>query len=131
MESINIIKKASPWVKQHRLDSFAPIRENARVKWPLAAKSEIYLEDWWLSPKLFRLDRLLKKKAEEGVMIYIIVYKEVTAALILDSHHIKFYLQVQRHPDLGIEGVIYWAHHEKMVVVDSRIAFIGGLDLCF
>ncbi|CAG8535096.1 34282_t:CDS:10 [Gigaspora margarita] len=163
MESIDIIKKASPWVKQHRHDSFAPIRENARVKWYvdgkdyffavsqaiLAAKSEIYIEDWWLSPELylrrppskneeFRLDRLLKKKAEEGVMIYIIVYKEVTVALTLDSHHTKFYLQdlhknikVQRHPDHGIEGVMFWAHHEKMVVVDSRIAFIGGLDLCF
>ncbi|CAG8747488.1 10283_t:CDS:2, partial [Cetraspora pellucida] len=86
----------------------------------------------------FRLDKLLKKKAEEGVMIYIIVYKEVTVALPLDSHHTKFYLQslhknikVQRHPDHGIEGTIFWAHHEKIVVVDSRIAFIGGLDLCF
>jgi hypothetical protein len=41
----------------------------------------------------FRLDRLLKQKAEEGVMIYIVVYKEVTYALTLDSHHTKFHLQ--------------------------------------
>jgi phospholipase D1/2 len=45
--------------------------------------------DWWLSPELYlrrppaqypeyRLDRLLKRKAEEGVKIYICVYKEVT-----------------------------------------------------
>ncbi|CAG8579400.1 13442_t:CDS:10, partial [Racocetra fulgida] len=131
MNSIETIQNASPWVKQHQHDSFAPIRENAKVKWYvdgkdyffavsqalLAAKSEIYIEDWWLSPELylrrppseneeFRLDRLLTKKAEEGVMIYIIVYKEVTVALPLDSHHTKFYLQ-------------------------GRIAFIGGLDLCF
>ncbi|CAG8464425.1 6353_t:CDS:10 [Acaulospora morrowiae] len=182
LESIDRIKISSPWVKQHRFDSFAPIREDTKVKWYvdgkdyfyavsqalLAARSEIYIEDWWLSPELylrrppseneeFRLDRLLKKKAEEGVMIYIVVYKEVSLALTLDSHHTKFYLQdlhknikVQRHPDhIGIEGTVFWAvssaffiilsgtrkdldiHHEKMVVVDSRIAFIGGLDLCF
>lgn len=45
--------------------------------------------DWWLSPELqlrrpgayypeWRLDRLLKRKAEEGVRIYIQVYKEVS-----------------------------------------------------
>ena len=30
------------------------------------------------------------------------------------------------------EGVIlYWAHHEKLCVVDGRIGFMGGLDLCY
>ncbi|CAG8605205.1 4974_t:CDS:10 [Funneliformis mosseae] len=160
LESIERVKQSSPWVKQHRFDSYAPIRENAKIKWYvdgkdyffavseaiLAAKSEIYIEDWWLSPELylrrppsqneqFRLDRLLKKKAEEGVMIFIVVYKEVKYALPLDSFHTKKTLQelhknirVQRHPDHGPEGTMFWA---KMVVVDCRIAFIGGLDLCF
>ena len=41
----------------------------------------------------FRLDRLLKKKAEEGVMIYIVVYKEVTYSFALDSYHTKKTLQ--------------------------------------
>ncbi|CAI2169391.1 2838_t:CDS:10 [Funneliformis geosporum] len=163
LESIEKINQASPWVKQHRFDSYAPIRENAKVKWYvdgkdyffavsqaiMAAKSEIYIEDWWLSPELYlrrppskneeyRLDRLLKKKAEEGVMIYVIVYKEVKLTLSLDSWHTKSSLQslhpnirVQRHPDHGPEGTVFWAHHEKMVVIDCRIAFIGGLDLCF
>ena len=66
LESIQRIEQSSPWVKQHRFDSYAPIRENAKVKWYvdgkdyflavseaiLAAKSEIYIEDWWLSPEL-------------------------------------------------------------------------------
>jgi len=65
-ESIAKVKQASHWVKQHRFDSFAPIRENAKVKCYvdskdyffavsqaiMAAKSEIYIEDWWLSPEL-------------------------------------------------------------------------------
>jgi phospholipase D1/2 len=25
----------------------------------------------------------------------------------------------------------YWAHHEKFIVIDYDVAFIGGLDLCF
>lgn len=25
----------------------------------------------------------------------------------------------------------YWAHHEKFIVIDYALAFIGGLDLCF
>lgn len=27
--------------------------------------------------------------------------------------------------------VLYWAHHEKLCLVDGKIAFMGGLDLCF
>ena len=30
------------------------------------------------------------------------------------------------------DGVIlYWAHHEKLCLIDGKIAFMGGLDLCF
>jgi phospholipase D1/2 len=30
------------------------------------------------------------------------------------------------------DGVIlYWAHHEKLCLVDGRTAFMGGLDLCY
>jgi phospholipase D1/2 len=46
------------------------------------------IKDWWLTPELYlrrppachpewRLDRVLKRKAEQGVKIYVIVYKEV------------------------------------------------------
>lgn len=27
--------------------------------------------------------------------------------------------------------VLYWAHHEKLCLIDGKIAFMGGLDLCF
>ena len=27
--------------------------------------------------------------------------------------------------------VLYWAHHEKLLIVDSNLVFMGGLDLCF
>lgn len=27
--------------------------------------------------------------------------------------------------------VLYWAHHEKLCIIDRTIAFMGGLDMCF
>ena len=125
------------------------------------AKETIYIEDWWLSPELFlrrppyfnqewRLDQILKRRAEAGVKIYIIVYKEVSQALTCNSAHTKHALQnlcpkgspghgnirVLRHPDHNIfenagDMTFYWAHHEKFIVIDYDLAFIGGLDMCF
>ncbi|CAO0797085.1 unnamed protein product [Mucor circinelloides] len=150
-------------MEDHRYDSFAPIRQEAMVKyfidghdycWAVAeaiesAQEVIFIEDWWLSPELYlrrppakfpeyRIDALLKRKAEEGVMIYVVVYKEVELALTLDSAHTKKALQdlhenivVQRHPDHAVGGTFFWSHHEKFVVVDNRIAFLGGIDLCY
>ncbi|KAJ1914353.1 hypothetical protein IWQ60_008842 [Tieghemiomyces parasiticus] len=162
-ESLQHIKLNSPWAQPHRFESFAPIRENTHATWYVDgqqyffalsealrhAKETIFIEDWWLSPDIylrrppaeneeFRLDRLLYRKAEEGVVIYIVVYKEVTVSLPLNSLWTKKALRtlhpnihVQRHPDHLPGGTFYWAHHEKIVVIDSNVAFIGGLDLCY
>lgn len=27
--------------------------------------------------------------------------------------------------------ILYWAHHEKLCIIDGKMAFMGGLDLCF
>ena len=27
--------------------------------------------------------------------------------------------------------ILYWAHHEKLLLVDGEVAFMGGLDLCY
>lgn len=50
------------------------------------ATSTIWICDWWLSPQLYlrrppaqyeqyRLDRILKRKAEQGVRIFVQIYK--------------------------------------------------------
>lgn len=126
-----------------------------------AAKESIYLADWWISPELFlrrppyyneewRLDQVLKRRAEAGVKIYIVVYKEVEQAISCNSAHTKHALEalcpkgtpghgnivVMRHPDHNVfenagDMTFYWAHHEKFIVIDYAMAFIGGLDLCF
>ncbi|KAI5463068.1 hypothetical protein BGZ63DRAFT_380430 [Mariannaea sp. PMI_226] len=161
--------------ESHRYKSYFPEREGNLVKWYVdgrdyfwavsvaleQAKESIYIADWWLSPELFlrrppyytqeyRLDKILKKKAEEGVKIFVSVYKEVEQALTCNSAHTKHALnrlcpkgspgygniRVIRHPDHNpfenlADVTVYWAHHEKFIVIDYSMAFIGGLDLCF
>ncbi len=56
-----------------------------------------------------------------------------------DSEHTKYALQnklkhndniiVLRHPNTVVP--LLWSHHEKMVVIDQKCGFIGGLDLCY
>ncbi|ODO00720.1 phospholipase D [Cryptococcus wingfieldii CBS 7118] len=148
----------------HRFRSFAGERSDNLVKWHVdghdyfwalseaidGAKESIMILDWWLSPELqlrrpaakfpeWRLDRLLKKKAEQGVRVYVQVYKEVDVSMTLSSKHTKHALEdmhenitVVRHPDHSSnEIVLYFSHHEKLCIVDSTIALMGGLDACF
>ncbi|XP_028795874.1 phospholipase D zeta 1 [Neltuma alba] len=113
------------------------------------AKSEIFICGWWVCPELYlrrpfhthassRLDNLLEAKAKQGVQIYILLYKEVALALKINSVYSKRKLlsihenvRVLRYPDHFSSGVYLWSHHEKLVIVDHQICFIGGLDLCF
>jgi len=37
--------------------------------------------------------------------------------------------KVLRHPGLIIPQL--WSHHEKMVIIDEKVAFMGGLDICY
>ncbi|KAL9637769.1 MAG: hypothetical protein Q9164_001985 [Protoblastenia rupestris] len=168
-------EKRTAVAASHRFESFAPEREGNKIKWYVdgqdyfhavsvaleRAKEVIYIEDWWLSPELFlrrppffnqewRLDQVLKRRAEAGVKIYVIVYKEVEQAVSCNSAHTKHALaalcpegttghgniKVMRHPDHNVfenagDMTFYWAHHEKFIVIDFELAFIGGLDLCF
>lgn len=153
------------WTKKNRFDSFAPIRVNAAAQWLVdgrdyfwnlsraisMAKSRIYIHDWWISCEIYlrrpgderyRLDNLLKRKAEEGVRIFIIIYNEVsTKTTPVESLYVKKTLtslhpniMIQRSPShlpSGPTGALYWSHHEKLCVIDEMIAFMGGLDLCF
>ncbi|KAJ3559198.1 hypothetical protein NM688_g486 [Phlebia brevispora] len=168
----------------HRFESFADQKAENFVKWHIdghdymyalseileSAREAIFILDWWLTPELYlrrppayneqwRLDRILKRKAEQGVKVYVVVYKEVTQTMSMSSSHTKHALEAlhpniscMRHPDhIGSKGQSYvmeqdrslamnmaisddiefWSHHEKVVVVDNHRACIGGLDLCF
>lgn len=40
-------------------------------------------------------------------------------------------IKVLRHPDHARAGILFWAHHEKLVCIDQTYAFVGGIDLCY
>lgn len=162
-ESIEHMARSTVWSQKQRFGSFAPIRENVWCRWLVDARDHmwqvsraidnakdcIYIHDWWLSPELYlrrppaisqkwRLDRLLQRKADEGVKIFVVVYRNIESAIPIDSEYTKWSLLdlhenicVQRSPNQFRQNQFFWAHHEKVVVVDNMMAFVGGVDLCF
>lgn len=112
----------------------------------LNAKKEVLINDWFFSPQIYlkrpiedypesRMDLVLSHLAKKGVNIYIILYREMEEALYNNSNYAKRYLNkvhqnihVVRHPRIFIH---FWSHHEKMVIIDSNVCFMGGIDLCF
>lgn len=159
---INQLAETCDYLKVQRFGGFAPPRDNTLTKWYVngsgffadladaleQAKEEIFITDWWLSPEVFlkrpatenywRLDEILKRKAEQGVKVCVLLYKEVELALGINSEHSKRTLmnmhpniKVMRHPDHVSSVVLLWAHHEKMVAIDQTMAFVGGIDLAF
>ena len=162
-ESINLMADATIWSRKQRFSSFAPVRNNVWCRWLVDgrdhmwqvsraidnAKDFVYIHDWWLSPELYmrrpaaisqkwRLDRLLQRKAQEGVKIFVIVYRNIESAIPIDSEYTKWSLLdlhenicIQRSPNQFRQNQFFWAHHEKLVVVDNMMAFVGGVDLCF
>lgn len=162
-ESIAMMQRQTVWSHQHRFDSFAPVRTGVFARWLVDgrdhmwqvsraidnARSFVYIHDWWLSPELYlrrpaaisqkwRLDRLLLKKAREGVKIFVIVYRNIESAVPIDSEYTKAALLdlhpnicVQRSPNQFRQNQFFWAHHEKLVVIDNAMAFVGGVDLCY
>ncbi|VDN60541.1 unnamed protein product [Dracunculus medinensis] len=152
------------WREPHPYGSTYPVRRSQSVNWFVdgrsfmehaanmleLAREEIFIADWWLSPEIYlkrpliegnrwRLDELLKRKAEEGIKIFVLLYKEMEMALGINSIYTKKTLQglhknikVLRHPDHYISsGTFFWAHHEKLIIVDQLVAFVGGIDLCY
>ncbi|XP_062813753.1 phospholipase D2 isoform X1 [Anolis carolinensis] len=155
-------RRGRDFLRLHRHDSFSPVRTETPARWfvngegyfaavadaLMRAKEEIFITDWWLSPEIYlkrparsdewRLDLILKHKAEEGVRVCVLLFKEVELALGINSGYSKRALmllhpniQVLRHPDHVSSVVFLWAHHEKLVVVDQAVAFLGGLDLAY
>lgn len=154
---------AKDFTQANRFDSFVPIRNSIDAQWFIdgatyfdavsnaidSAKEQIFIADWWLTPEIYmkrpvidgnvwRLDRLLQRKAESGVKIYVLIFKEVELAIGINSLYSKHQLmklhsniKVLRHPDPSRGGPLFWSHHEKVVVIDQTYAFIAGIDLCY
>uniref|UniRef100_A0A4W3JUC4 Phospholipase n=1 Tax=Callorhinchus milii TaxID=7868 RepID=A0A4W3JUC4_CALMI len=130
------------FLTEHRFDSFVPARHNILARWFVngssyfsavadaleQAKAEIFI----IMFCLFVFSQ------EQGVKIFVLLYKEVELALGINSDYSKRTLTslhsnitVMRHPDHVSSTVLLWAHHEKLVVIDQSVAFLGGIDLAY
>ncbi|KAG4429802.1 hypothetical protein IFR05_014713 [Cadophora sp. M221] len=137
---------------QHRYRSFAPRRAGNNAKWYSdtcgyfwalsvaieEARHDIWIMGWWISPEVYlrrppsrniqyRLDRMLQAAAIRGVKIKIIVNHVYGPAKLFDPAG-------KYPPDtkgLTVDPGVDWCNHEKLCVVDSTNAFIGGVDICF
>lgn len=147
-----------------RVRSFSPVRQGSVVNFYVdgesyfgnlyetlwLARREVFIAGWWVHPRLYlvrrpkggrldgryRLDRVLRRLAQQGVRVKILVYREVLGALGIDSGYTCEFLsglhkriEVIRHPNAVGHMPLYWSHHEKIVVVDQRVAYVGGMDL--
>jgi phospholipase D1/2 len=76
------------------------------------ARDEIFITDWWLSPEVFlkrpmaegnywRLDCVLKRCAERGVRIFVLIYKEMEMTIGLNSSYTKKHLH-NLHPNIKV-----------------------------
>lgn len=148
-------------IPDNRYHSFAPPIDDVGARWFVdgketfrcmadaieLAQSEILIAGWWVCPSIFmrrdegdgpesRLDQLLKRKATAGVKINIIIWNETKIAMPLDSAYSKKELEslfpsnihVLAHP---YSVPINWTHHQKLLIVDQDIAFVGGLGTVF
>ena len=84
-----------------------------------------------------RLDRVIGKIAARGVKVYILQYKEPkvmpmqsawTRECFLSLNQGHSNIQFLRHGDITFPYM--WSHHEKLVVIDQDLAYVGGVDLC-
>lgn len=116
------------------------------------AKHEIYITDWWMSPEVylkrpipatngvpscirFRLDQILKRAADRGCKIFILLYREFEQALPNKSQYTQQTL-MNLHPNIEVirhpgNLIFLWSHHEKTVIIDQSVVYMGGLDLCY
>eukprot|EP01006_Ploeotia_vitrea_P035453 TRINITY_DN65877_c10_g1_i1.p1 TRINITY_DN65877_c10_g1~~TRINITY_DN65877_c10_g1_i1.p1 ORF type:complete len:778 (-),score=302.33 TRINITY_DN65877_c10_g1_i1:41-2374(-) len=122
------------------------------------AESSIYMSFWHMSDKIYlrrrrehresnnnnalddrhRFDMMLKRKAQQGVQVYILLWKEKSRKFWLDNFSAEMAETMQAlHPNIHVIrhghpawGMTLWSHHQKFVVVDELVAIVGGFDVC-
>ena len=83
-----------------------------------------------------RLMDILDYKEKEGVKIYIIVFFEWPLTLSINSKHtletikkLNKNINIIRYP--VDQDTLLWSNHEKIVIIDRIIGYVGGYDLCW
>jgi phosphatidylserine/phosphatidylglycerophosphate/cardiolipin synthase-like enzyme/Ca2+-binding EF-hand superfamily protein len=121
----------------------------------LNAKTQILIAGWCVSPHiylnrhpesnsnehtddatLYRLDNLILYAAKRGVKIFMILWHETTLAGMNLNTILTQKQFAAMHPNIHVllhpPSVPYtWTHHQKLVIVDQVVGFVGGLDLAW
>lgn len=114
-----------------------------------AAGVEICILGWqvnWdalLAPGL-RLYDLLLRAAKRGVNVYVMPWDDNNPVQTYDDQAKTVLESINEHPEVKAKRVqvlvaksmatvnnAYFSHHQKQVVVDRKIAFVGGIDLAY
>ncbi|KAF3773913.1 Phospholipase D zeta 1 [Nymphaea thermarum] len=146
------VRPPEGWCYPHRFCAFSPLRglneDGSQAQWYV----QIFITGWWLSPELY-LRHPFSVHDSSRLDIYILLYKEVPLALKINSVYRGLDLCFGRYdnpkqevndfpaliwpskdyynPDNLSTGIYLWSHHEKIVIVDYQICYLGVLDLCF
>ncbi|MDR3413747.1 MAG: phospholipase D-like domain-containing protein [Formivibrio sp.] len=113
------------------------------------AKEEVLIAGWqinWdaqlaIGMRLYDLLLEVARKAD-GPKIYVMpwdnssqveTYAKQTEKVLLDINTIvgKKKIFVYRSPSLSDEDQLFFSHHQKQVVIDRKIGFIGGIDIAY
>ena len=114
------------------------------------ATSEICILGWqvnWdamLGPHLRLYDVLLAVAKKKTVKIYVMPWDDTKPMINYDTQTAAVLTSINHHPDVKTkvvevilsksraqENAIYFSHHQKQVIIDRKIAYIGGMDLSY
>ena len=106
------------------------------------ARETVDICDWKMDPEIvlvrrdgplqgLRIRDLLAAAAARGVAVRVLLYR--SPPLFELTHNKRTARMLRRlHPNIAClckRWSLVFSHHEKLIVVDGRVAFIGGLDL--
>lgn len=106
----------------------------------LRATNHIYVAGWWLAPEI-RLVRdssqatrptlltLLRERAQAGIDVRVMIWSGAPPFLDLGATEHSRALDLAGVQCLVHSPGITISHHQKIIVVDGSVAFIGGTDL--
>jgi len=117
------------------------------------AEKFIFIADWQLDYDVEldqreteghkgRLTEILADAMARGVHVRVILYDSIRMALDTHDGPSKSALEslptgkgsmhvMQQAPNTGESLNIFFSHHQKFIVVDGKIAFVGGMDLTY
>ena len=100
--------------------------------------------DAMLTEKLRLYDVLLAVAKKKTVKIYVMPWDDTKPMVNYDTQTAAVLMSINSHPDVkkkvvevvlsesrAQENAIYFSHHQKQVIIDRKIAYVGGIDLSY